>query len=181
VDVEAAGRVAVTVNGERAASLEPTGGGWGTRETVVLPDDLIRDDRANTVAFVREGRGPWAVRRVALSGPPLPLEDRAQHGAIPASDPGRRDRVTYTFEAAATPMTVTVRGFDVARGEVAVSLDGVTIAWLPATDPRAWGRPSRIVLQPGRMGTHRLTFDATGFGEDPWAVRLDAMAPAALA
>jgi hypothetical protein len=144
-----------------------------------VSDDLLEDDRANTVSF--EGGGSWAVREVTASGPTLPLDDRQAHGAIPASDAGRTDRVTYGFDGLAAPLTVTVRGFDVARGEVAVSLDGMTVGWLPSTPPRVWGSGWTIVLEPSAAGTHRLTFDAKGAAGDPWAVRLDSSARAALA
>ena len=170
----------VLVNGERAASVPASPGVWSVRSTISIPDGLLDDAAENTVTFAFDG-GPWGVREVTASAAPLPLEDRAEHGAIPTSDPGRTDRVTYAFSASATPMTVVVRGFDVAPGEVAVSLDGVTIGWLPPTTPRVWGPPATLVLEPRRAGDHRLTFDATGAPGDPWAVRVDGARSAALA
>ncbi|MGH2686944.1 MAG: hypothetical protein ACRDJP_15885, partial [Actinomycetota bacterium] len=175
-----AGRGRLVVNGEPAGALPPTGAAWGPRRTIAVPDQLLEDDRANRVSF--EGAGEaWGVRAVTASGPPLSLEDRQAHGAIPASDPGRTDRVTYGFDGLAEPISVTVRGFDVARGEVAVSVDGRTVGWLPSTQPRLWGSGWTIVVEPGAAGAHRLTFDAHGAAGDPWAVRLDAGAPVALA
>jgi hypothetical protein len=181
LDLEALGSEpgVVLVNGERAGAVPAGGGTWGTRTTVPLPDDLLRDDADNQVT-VEFGRGRWAVREVTASAAPLPIEDRGAHGAIPTSDPGRRDRVTYAFQGSAAPMSVTVRAFDAGPGEIAVSLDGVTVGWLPPTTPRVWGRAVVVVVEPRRAGEHRLTFDATGDAEDPWAVRLDAAAPTAL-
>ena len=175
-----AGRHRLVVNGDPAGPLRPTGGTWGPRQTIVLPGGLLEDDRPNRVSF-EGGGGPWAVRRVTASGPTLALDDRQAHGAIPASDPGRTDRVTYGFDGLAAPLSITVRGFDVARGEVAVSLDGRTIGWLPSTQPRVWGSGWTMVLEPATAGPHRLTFDAQGPAGDPWAVRLDASGPVALA
>jgi hypothetical protein len=181
LDLEALGPGpgAVVVNGERAGTLPPGGDSWGARITIPLVDELLRDDADNEVAVEFE-EGRWAVREVTASAAPLPLTDRAPHGAIPTSDPGRGDRVTYAFTGSAAPMSLTVRAFDAGPGEIAVSLDGVTTGWLPATTPRVWGGPVALVVEPRRAGEHRLTFDATGETGDPWAVRLDAAAPAAL-
>ncbi|MDQ4005284.1 MAG: hypothetical protein M3135_03160, partial [Actinomycetota bacterium] len=174
------GRGSVEVNGDAAGVLPPTGDAWGPRGTILILDEALEDDGPNRVSFVREGGGTWGVRDVTASGPALPLDDRLAHGAIPASDPGRTDRVTYVFDANASPIAVTVRGFDVARGEVAVSLDGTTIGWLPSTQPRVWGSGWTIVFEPAAAGSHRLTFDAHGPAGDPWAVRLEAGAPVSL-
>ena len=168
------GEIEVLVNGEPATTLPPTGPAqWGPRATIALADDLLRDDAPNEVTFAG-GRGPWGIRDATLVAPPLPLEDRGAHGAIPASDPGRADRVTHRFAApSGGALALTVSAFDVSPGEVLVVLDGAAVGALPPTQPRAWGEPTTLVVQIPSAVEHDLTFDAIGAPGDPWAVRLE--------
>ena len=168
------GAATVLVNGEVAGEVAPSGRDrWGARTTLTLPAGLLREDSGNRVAIAVDGGGEWAVREVSAAAPPLPLDDVAAHGGIPTSDPGRADRVTYRFSSPATPLAIDVLGFDVARGEVVVILDGRTVGSLAATAPRVWGEPQALVLEPWAAGEHTLTFDAVGAAGDPWAVRVD--------
>ncbi len=175
----------VSVNGEPVAVLPPTDrAAWGPRSTATLPDDAL-DDGNNRVTFqidpdVRGAGETWAVRRVTLVASPLSLDERGAHGAMPQSDPGREDRVTYAFTSDGSETAVVVRGFDVIPGEVAVLLNGRLVSALRPSPQAAWGDPQTILLGAPflRAGQNRLTFD--GEPEQPWGVRIERSASVGL-
>jgi hypothetical protein len=172
--------VALSVNGDRVATLEATDpGAWGPRRTVSLPEGVLRGDGPNILAFapVAGGlaTGTWGVREVTAVAPPIPLDDSGPHGNLPSSDFGREDRATYGFDGGGGTMAVTVRGFDVAGDEVRVLLNGKLAGSLADAEPGRWGPPATLLLEP-RPGPNVLTFDSTAWPgrDDPWAVRVTA-------
>jgi hypothetical protein len=178
------GEVGLEVNGQRVGPLAPTRrGAWGSEATVPLPERLLDPVGENALSF--RGDGSWAVRRVTLVAGPMPLEATGPQGAVSGSDPGRTDRATFAFESTDTPISVTVRGFDLGDGEVRAVLNGVTVAVLPSTRPERWGRPQTLILPPSLMrdSGNRLTFDSvlTPAEPAPWGIRIQDAGPAALA
>jgi hypothetical protein len=180
----ARGEVALEVNGQRVGALAPSRrNAWGSEATMPLPGRVLDPLGENALSF--RGEGSWAVRRVTLVAGPMPLETTGPQGAVKGSDPGRTDRATFEFEATDTPMSVTVRAFDLGDDEVRALLNGVTLGVLPSTRPERWGRPQTLILPPSllREGANRLTFDSvlTPAEPAPWGIRIQGAGPAALA
>jgi hypothetical protein len=129
------------------------------------------------LAFVARARHPnwstWGVRAVTLMPAPLPLTDLGQHGAIPGAGVRWADRVTYAFESAGTPVSISVGAYDVFADEVSVVLNGKVVGKLSPTPASAWGQPETISLSPA-AGTNRLTFDSIPNPpqRQPWGVQL---------
>ena len=65
------GEVTVFVNWTPVGEPAATGAGWGPTQSILLPDDLLRDARPNLIGLVAEGDHPdwseWGVRNVALA------------------------------------------------------------------------------------------------------------------
>jgi hypothetical protein len=65
------GEVEVWVNWALVGEVAASGPGWGSSQSVELPDALLRDARPNVIGFVAEGDHPdwseWGVRGVGLS------------------------------------------------------------------------------------------------------------------
>lgn len=166
------------VNWRLVATL-PSGaqGAWGERITVPIPDGFLRDADSNVLAFVARARHPnwstWGVRAVTLMPAPLPLTDLGQHGAIPGAGVRWADRVTYAFESAGAPVSISVSGYDLGADEVSVVLNGKVVGKLSPTPASAWGPPEAISLSPA-AGTNRLTFDSNSNPPQrkPWGVQL---------
>lgn len=173
------------VNWRRVATL-PAGvpAAWGKRVTVAIPDAFLRDTEPNVIAFVARARHPdwttWGVRAVTLVPAPLPLTDFEPHGALPGAGVRWADRVTYTFESPGTPLSITVRGYDISADEVSVVLNGEVIGKLSPTSASSWGASEKFVMSPPALqaGPNRLTFDHVANPSDrqPWGVQLAGVA-----
>jgi hypothetical protein len=65
------GEVEVWVNWALVGEVAASGTGWGSPQSVEVPDALLRDARPNVIGFVAEGDHPdwseWGVRGVGLS------------------------------------------------------------------------------------------------------------------
>ncbi|MCA1726222.1 MAG: hypothetical protein LC722_00760, partial [Actinobacteria bacterium] len=171
--------ISVFVNWRRVSTISSTLPGWSGRRTVRLPAGALSRKR-NTVLFTTgTAAGPppeWGVRLVSPLPGPLPATDRDPHGNLPGNETTRADRVTYVVPATGGLTTVTAWGFDVAAGEVLVTLDGQPLGLLQATAPGQWGLPQTFVVPAGILenGSARLTFDAVSFPpkRSTWGVRL---------
>jgi hypothetical protein len=65
------GEVAVLVNWTPVGEAAPTGPGWGARQSITVPDELLREAKPNRIGFVAAGDHPdwseWGIRDVSLS------------------------------------------------------------------------------------------------------------------
>jgi hypothetical protein len=173
------------VNWRRVATL-PGGaaGGWEKRSTIAIPDGFLRDSLPNVIAFVARARHPdwstWGVRAVTLVPAPLPFTDFKPHGALPGAGVRWADRVTYAFESSGTPISITVRGYDISAHEVSVVLNGQVIGEMSPTSASSWGPAETFLLSlPAlKAGANRLTFDSAANppGPQPWGVQLTGVA-----
>jgi hypothetical protein len=180
-----ADEVDVFANWRHVATL-PSGpqGEWTPRITVPIPDAYLHDAGRNVLAFVARARHPnwstWGIRGVTLMPTPLPLTDTAPHGRLPGAGMRWADRVTYAFESTGTPISISVRGYDISTQEVEVVLNGQRVGELSATPPGAWGAPETFALLPPALqpGLNRVTFNSVANppAREAWGAQLTGFA-----
>jgi subtilisin family serine protease len=168
-DIDFYGEVQISLNGVEIGFASVSGDEvWGGTQTLIIPDNLVKDAADNYLTFTPTDAYLWGVRRVSVDewNGAYPLPSYAAHGRIKGGDQSHADGVKYVFEGQSGDTLLEYEVWDIDfSGEVQIALNGVAIGFAPVSGNEVWGGIQTLVMPDNLVNDaadNYLTFTPTG-------------------
>ena len=149
-DIDFSGEVQISINGVGIGSAPVSGSDyWGGMQTLIIPDNLVKNAGDNYLAFIPTDAYLWGVRLVSVDewNGAYPLPSYAAYGNIKGGDKSHADGVQYVFEGQSGDILLEYEVWDIDFfGEVKITLNGVEIGFASVSGNNVWEGNNTLVI-----------------------------------